>query len=225
MGNRERHHVFVCLLFLLHRLTFCPRFKSYLMTRGWTMLKEKRHTGTSTMRDSSAYILSKKHHEGWVFSHVLRSPIDSTLRSKASVVCFCECPRTCFCYTWTTILKFGMAPAITGFLIFWKTCILPRHGFGTKLIFSLATKWLRIRGCAGDMLFTCCEGGDTLNRNWNQPRLDPEQQDKICLPKVVKPAFSEKMKSKLMLSLVAKSLRTRAVLGICCSYIARVVTL
>jgi len=58
--------------------------------------------------------------------------------------------------------------------------------FGTKLIFSLATKWLRIRGCAGDMLFTCCEGGDTLNRNWNQPRLDPEQQDKICLPKVVK---------------------------------------
>jgi len=93
------------------------------------------------------------------------------------------------------------------------------------LIFSLATKWLRIRGCAGDMLFTCCEGGDTLNRNWNQPRLDPEQQDKICLPKVVKPSFSEKMKSKLMLSLVAKSLRTRAVLGICCSYIARVVTL
>ena len=162
MGNRERHHVFVCLLFLLHRLTFCPRFKSYLMTRGWTMLKEKRHTGTSTMRNEwlTAYILSKKHHEGWVFSHVLRSPIDSTLRSKASVVCFCECPRTCFCYTWTTILKFGMAPAITGFLIFWKTCILPRHGFGTKLIFSLATKWLRIRGCAGDMLFTCCEGGD-----------------------------------------------------------------
>ena len=162
MGNRERHHVFVCLLFLLHRLTFCPRFKSYLMTRGWTILKEKRHTGTSTMRDSSAYILSKKHHEGWVFflmfSEVLLIPRSG--RKRLWFV-FASAPEHVFCYTWTTILKFGMAPAITGFLIFWKTCILPRHGFGTKLIFSLATKWLRIRGCAGDMLFTCCEGGDT----------------------------------------------------------------
>ena len=60
MGNRERRHVFVCLLFLLHRLTFCPRFKSYLMTRGWTVLKEKRHTGASTMRDGSQPTSSPK---------------------------------------------------------------------------------------------------------------------------------------------------------------------
>ena len=62
MGNRERHHVsFFCLFwFLLHRLTFCPRFKSYLMSRGWTMLKEKRHTGTSTMRDGSQPTSSPK---------------------------------------------------------------------------------------------------------------------------------------------------------------------
>ena len=115
-----------------------------------------------------------------VFFHVLQGALDSAFRFKSSVVCFCKCPQHVFPHLDNNIQIRDIASHSPIFDVFEKRVFYPDMVFGTKL--SLVAKWLRIRGGLWDMLFTSCEDGDTLNRNWNRLHCQ-EQQNKTCLSK------------------------------------------
>lgn len=143
--------------------------------------------------------------------------------NRLQFVC-CECPQHISPTVGQQHSNLGYGQPLRDFDVCEKRVFFPDMVFGTKFIFRLTENWLRIMGCLWDMLCTSCQGGDTINWNQRRLRLGQGQQNKPCLSKFVKLLIFRKGRIMLLLSRVAKGLRTRTVLEICGAGLAGVAT-